>query len=225
MGNFNIISFADLMQRGESNFGNERTKPHAIRKRQVPSEGVYIQDINGKLWKTEDWNNSAKPNAVAVIAKEDKFLIALVEPLSRMSISLSYTALEKYMATTSSSAEAKADYNGVGNTANILKMMLSTDCAAGYCNAFIFPDGTTKGFLPSIGQLNLAYQNKAAVDAALKKCGGTAMNTSSYYWSSTFRGMNGNDRFCWTLRWSDGNVDYGYLGNGTYVRPFASFER
>ena len=223
MSNFNIISFADLMQRGESNVGTERPKPHAIRKQQVPSEGVYIQDINGKLWKTEDWDNSAKPNAVAVIAKEDKFLIALVEPLSRMPISLSYTALEKYMATTSSSAEAKADYNGVGNTANILKMMLSTDCAAGYCNAFIFPDGTTNGFLPSIGQLNLAYQNKAAVDAAIKKCGGTAMNTSSYYWSSTFRGMNGNDRYCCRFGWSDGYIYSGSLNLYGYVRPFASF--
>ena len=126
------------MQRGSNHIDTAKPKPCATRKQQVPSEGVYIQDVNGKLWKTEDWDNSAKPNAVAVIAKEDKFLIALVEPLSRMSISLSYTALEKYMATTSSSAEAKADYNGVGNTANILKMMLSTDCAAGYCNAFIF---------------------------------------------------------------------------------------
>ena len=223
MGNFNIISFTELMQCGSNHVDTAKPKPCATRKRQVTCEGVYIQDVNGKLWETEDWDGSVKPNAVAVIAKEDKFLIALVEPLSRMSISLSYTALEKYMATTSSSAEAKADYNGVGNTANILKMMLSTDCAAGYCNAFIFPDGTTKGFLPSIGQLNLAYQNKAAVDAALKKCGGTAMNTSSYYWSSTFRGMNGNDRYCCRFGWSDGYIYSGSLNLYGYVRPFASF--
>ena len=223
MGNFNVISFADLMQRGESKVDTAQPKPHAIRNQQVPSEGVYIQDVNGKLWKTEDWDNSAKPNAVAVIAKEDKFLIALTEPLSRPMLSLSYAALEKYMDATSSATEAKADYNGAGNTANILKMMLSTDCAAGYCNAFTFPDGSTKGFLPSLGQLNLAYQNKAAVDAALSKCGGTAM-TNNYYWASTFWGVGSSGyRHCWLLRWSDGYV-YGDGLNYNYrVRPFANF--
>lgn len=223
MSNFNIISFADLMQRGESNVDTERPKPHAIRKQQVPSEGVYIQDTNGKLWKTEDWNNSAKPNAVAVIAKEDKFLIALTEPLSCLMLSLSYAALERYMTAISDSAAAVSDYDGAGNTAKILQARSSPYNAAGWCNAFVFPDGKTKGFLPSLGQLNLAYQNKAAVDAALSKCGGTAMNADNYYWSSTFWGVGGGYRHCWRLYWSDGGVDGGYLNGSYYVRPFASF--
>ena len=222
MGNFNIISFTELMQCGSNHVDTAKPKPCATRKRQVPSEGVSIQDINGKLWKTEDWDNSAKPNAVAVIAKEDKFLIALVEPLSRLSVSSIHTALEKYMTATSSATEAKADYNGLGNAANTLKAQPSTDCAAGYCNTFTFPDGKTKGFLPSLGQLRLAFQNKANIDAALNKCGGTAMSTE-YYWSSTFRGLYDIYRRFWTLYWSDGMVSFNGLSSSHYVRPFADF--
>lgn len=191
---------------------------------QSPNNGVYIQDVNGKLWGMEEWDNSVKPNAIAVISNEAKFLIALTEPTSCMRISSGcIDPFEEYMMCAMYSAIALSDYDGAENTASIMKMLPSTDYAAGYCNAFTFPDGKTKGFLPSLGQLNLAYQNKAAVSAALSKCGGTAM-TNGYYWSSTFWGVNGNHRYCWNLYWSDGGVNCSYLNSRTYVRPFAGFQ-
>lgn len=190
---------------------------------QLPINGVYIQDINGKLWKTEDWDNSVKPNAVAVIADEAKFLIALTQAPSTTTISSFSTApLDNYMMAALDSAVAKADYNGAGNTANIMKLQSSTDYAAGYCNAFTFPDGSTKGYLPSLGQLNLAYQNKDAIDAALSKCGGIGM-IEDYYWSSTFSGVNGSGRSCWVFRWNGGIYSFDYVSHYYYVRPFADF--
>ena len=187
----------------------------------IKENDVYIQDTNGKLWKTEEWDYSAKPNAIAVITKETKFLIALSQSAMRLSNS-DHTPLENYMFETSFSSVAKGDYNGAGNTANILKARPNASFAAGYCKGFTFPDKKTKGYLPSLGQLYIAYQKKAAVDAALSKCGGTAM-TQDYYWTSTFWGVGGSYRHCWVLDWSDGCVDYDSLNLNYDVRPFANF--
>ena len=184
--------------------------------------GVFIQDTNGKLWETEDWDNSVKPNAIAIITDETKFLMALEQPDLQIS-STCQTEFEEHMYAASTSHAAIKNYDGAGNTARMLKVQPSTDYAAGYCNTFTFPNGKTKGYLPSLGQLNLAYKNKSAIDAALRKCGGAAMR-ESWYWSSTFWGVSSSFyRYCWTLRWSDGGVGYGSLNYYAYVRPFADF--
>ena len=222
MSNFNIISFTGLMQRRNNHADTEKQNGCEKKTTQLPSNGVYIQDINGKLWETEDWDNSVKPNAVAVIADEAKFLIALTQAPSTTTISSFSTAtLDKYMMAALDSDVAKADYNGAGNTANIIKLPQRTDYAANHCSTYILPDGNTKGYLPSLGQLNLAYQNKDAIDAALSKCG--AAMFEDYYWSSTFAGVNGSGRSCWILRWNGGIVSYDYVSHYYYVRPFADF--
>ena len=138
--------------------------------REFPSNGVYIQDVNYKLWKAEDWDGSVKPNAIAVIENDDKFLIALTQP-QKMSLNDISTVdfwhdieIENNKIT-----NMYARYDGMGKTASILKTQPSTEYAAGYCNAFIFPDGKTRGYLPTGDQLQLAYQNKVDVTAALQK--------------------------------------------------------
>ena len=224
MGNFNIISFTELMQCGGSNAVTAQQNSGIAQEAQVPSNGVYIQDINHKLWKIEDWDNSVKPNAIAVISGSIKFLVALTQRSSTMQLGSRYCEpIENHMAETSSLIAAKTDYDGVGNTAKILQVQPSATYAAGYCDSFVFPDGKTKGYLPSLGQLRLAFQNKTNIDAALSKCGGTAMSTE-YYWSSTFWGADCStqDR-CWALNWSNGDFDYNLLDKSNYVRPFANF--
>ena len=123
----------------------------------------------------------------------------------------------------SDSSQAKLDMKSAENTANIMKLQSGTGYAAGYCNAFTFPDGKTKGLLPALGWLQTAYDNKAAVDACLAACGATAMDTSNYHWASTFWGVFNIFRYCWILRWSDGRVDYGSLDGSRRVRPFAAY--
>ena len=185
------------------------------------SDGVYIEGLDGKAYTVDKWQGGNAANSVIVASGDVKFRIALTQP-SSMAIGSRTDPLDNYMTAISNQTAAKADYNGSGNTANILKVRPSTEYAAGYCNSFVFPDGKTKGFLPSLGQLNLAYQNKAAVDAALSKCGGTAMSTE-YYWSSTFWGVGGSRRRCWGLGWSDGDVGILGLNYNGYVRPFAAY--
>ena len=189
--------------------------------------GVFIQDKSGKLWTTDSWDtsNNSNANAIAVLTSNVKVLVALTDSGGTKQIHSSYSgALENYMTAISDTTQAKADYKGAENTANIMKLQSSTSYAAGWCNAFTFPDGKTKGHLPSLGEFWEVYQNKSLVDAALSKCGGTAINTGSYHWCSTFWGGSYN-RNCWVLNWSDGNVSYSYNGlfSNLYVRAFAAY--
>lgn len=120
---------------------------------------------------------------------------------------------------------AKADYNGAVNTQLIVtKCQSSTAYAAGACNAYTFPDGKTKGYLPAVGELYLAWQNIGAINSALSACGGTAINKYAHTWSSTFYGSRGRYRCCWILRLIDGFVYDNSLLSNCYVRAFATFE-
>lgn len=192
--------------------------------------GVYIQDKSGILWTTDSWNtsNNSNANAIAVLTPNVKVLVALTDSDgAKPMYSSNSGALENYMTAISDETKAKADYKGAENTANIMKLQSSTSYAAGWCNAFTFPDGKTKGHLPSLGEFWEVYQNKSLVDAALSKCGGTAINTEDGYWCSTFWGtknvFGAIYRSCWILIWSNGSVTGTYLGFGYSVRAFAAY--
>ena len=195
-------------------------------KKQTPSlNGVYIEATNGELFTADKWTGSLTPNSVVVIQDEVRFRIALTQSSSTMQIhSSSLGTLENYMTAINDVAQATLDMKSAENTANIMKLQSGTDYAAGYCNSFTFPDGKTKGLLPALGWLQTAYDNKAAVDACLAACGATAMDTSNYYWASTFWGAGSDGyRRCWVLRWSDGGVRSGGLDISCRVRSFAEY--
>ena len=191
----------------------------------IPANGVYIEGLDGKVYSiylnqgVDVWQSGKTANSIIVASGDVKFRIALTQP-SRMGVGHYSSTLENYMTAITGETAAKADYNGSGNTVNIMKSQPSTNYAAGYCNGFTFPDGRTKGYLPSLGQLNLAYQNKYVITLSLNRCGGTAL-AQSYYWSSTFAGVNGGFRDCWELSWGDGGVNKDGLTVEGYVRPFA----
>lgn len=187
--------------------------------------GVFIEATDGTLHQSTEWTGAKTANSIVVKQPTAAFRIALTQSSSTMKIHSSHDgALENYMTAISDTAQAKLDMKSAENTANIMKLQSGTDYAAGYCNAFTFPDGKTKGLLPALGWLQTAYDNKAAVDACLAACGATAMDTSNYHWASTFWGVYGNVyRRCWILRWSNGNVSYNGLDNSYRVRPFAAY--
>lgn len=188
------------------------------------TNGVAIEATDGTLYASNNWNSGKTANSIVISSDSVMFRMAIRQP-SAMKISNAYTKpLENYMTAISSPTAAMVDYDGAGNTAKIMQMQPSTDYAAGYCDAFVFPDGKTRGYLPALGQLNLAYLNKAAVDAALKACGGIAMSINYNYWSSTFYGIySGNRRACWSLSWDDGHHGSVEISGGINVRPFAAY--
>ena len=193
-------------------------------KTEITDNGVYIEGLNGKFYTVDNWKGGSAANSVAVVSGDVKFRIALVESSSEMSLYINNGGkFERYMTSVTLSATALSDYDGAGNTAKMLKIESSTDYAAGYCDAFTFPDGKTKGFLPSVGQLYLAYQNKDAITAAMSACGGTDMYDYGYYWSSTFNRVDiqKNRRYCWVFYWDKAIVTPDGIISDNCVRPFA----
>lgn len=186
--------------------------------------GVFIEATDGTLHQSTEWTGAKTANSIVVKQPTVAFRIALTQSTNTMQIHSSYSGtLENYMTAIGDTAQAKLDMKSAENTANIMKLQSGTGYAAGYCNSFTFPDGKTRGLLPALGWWQTAYDNKAAIDACLSACGGTAMDTSNYHWASTFWGVSGSYRRCWVLYWSDGTVGNSILDNSRRVRPFAAY--
>ena len=186
----------------------------------IPTDGIYIEGLNRKVYAVDNWQSSYGANSIVVASGDVKFRMALTQAPSSMAMSVNaYAPLDKYLTGKLGEDEAKLDYDGAGNTANILKVEPSTSCAAGYCNAYIFPDGKTKGYLPSFGQLWLIWEFRDVVDNVLSACGGDTIITSyKNYWSSTYEG---NTKF-YQIFWQ-GSISSGgqWPNREYYARPFA----
>ena len=108
----------------------------------------------------------------------------------------------------------------------VLAFSSSEQYAANYCRNYTFPHGK-KGYLPALGELYEAYQNKTEVDACMKLIGGKALydRTINNYlkWSSTqYSAFD-----AWTLAWDYGTISYYYKvysPNDFCARPFSAFQ-
>ena len=193
--------------------------------------GVFIQDTTGKLWTSDAWDGSATPNGVAVLTDACEFVIALSEASSIPIDTNGYSSIMN-LTIYSSSSNAIKDYSGSSNTTVMVSAYgdVLTE-AAGYCRNFTFPNGKKSGYLGSAGEWQAAYDNKSAIATCMSKAGGTALNSSNHYWSST-RAENSRydseydlgpfNRF-WRLLWSNGSwngltADRNFL----YARPFSA---
>lgn len=187
---------------------------------------VYIQDVEGRLWRHEDWDGSVKPNAVAVITDKCKFLVALTDasPSVKSMNCEHYHMDEKAFELISEADDAKLDYDGLSNTEKFVKLKSSNDYAAGWCRHFMLPDGITRCYLPSLGELNTVYQHMSAVSSALSACGGKPLNMDRY-WSSTMCCIDSCDMHrCWSMHMESGFAQFCTLNYCHYVRPFAALD-
>lgn len=190
--------------------------------------GVYIQHIDGSLYTESEWTAggyaNSDANGVAVISSDASFVIAKDDASSS---TLRWGGQGKTITdivTSSSSATAVLDYDGIGNTPKIIEQLDGYNDsyssigapAAEACAAFIFPSGQT-GYLPALGEWQVAYNNNTAVESAMTLIGGTAIK-SEYYWSST----QYNGSHSWYLPWSDSNLYRNFKSYSFYVRAFAA---
>ena len=186
--------------------------------------GVFIEATDGTLYQSTEWTGAKTANSIVVQQPTAAFRIALTQSSSAMRMSANNTdPLDNYMTSISNFSQAKLDMKSAENTANILKMQSSTKYAAGYCNAFTFPDGKTKGLLPAVGWWQTVYNNNAAINACLSACGGTMIDDRDYYWASTFWGVATTYRKCWLRSWPIDDLDINYLDTSYLVRPFAEY--
>lgn len=164
---------------------------------------VYIQHIDGKLYVPSEWvsygfsNNEA--NGVAVVTDAASFVIAkdefasvewhpknnFVEGASYISVSsATLTDYSKYNETARKILSGKSDTDII--------VAASNTGAAAECYNYNFPNGN-KGYLPSIGQLMIAFDYINDVNEALTLINGTVFS-NKYYFSSTQEKINATTR-------------------------------
>lgn len=183
----------------------------------LPKLGAYIQHIDGTLYNEEGWTNGGfsndEANGIAVITTKASFVIAKTD-LGKMQWSSNTSTLVDGILAAVDSNTALTDFAGYNNT----QLMLATDSSgAGYsCANYTFPNGD-KGYLPAIGELKEAYDNKSKIASLMAKIGGTAL-TPSYHWSSTQNSAGGS----WRFSWDAGAPFNSAKSNSCYVRPFTA---
>lgn len=180
--------------------------------------GVFIQHVDGRVFSTDGWAEGGftddQANGVVVSTDAARFVIAKDNVSTSMKWSSNTSALVDGILATTDTTEAKTDFAGQANT----ELMLATDTSgAGYsCANFTFPNGA-KGYLPTLGEWDIAYQNKSAINTAMTLIGGTALG-SGYFWSSTqYSALS-----AWFLAWVNGYTNSGTKNTDHYVRAFSA---
>lgn len=187
--------------------------------------GVFIYTTDGEFITSDNWDTANNDKAVGVFVNdgEHDFVIAK-EDASSESLQWGGSILVTSIPAISSTDSAKLDFNGQDNTSNIIQELdgyidglgIEGAPACEACDKYTFPNGT-KGYLPALGELNLAYLNKEEIDNALSKCGNVIISKSYvYHWSST----QANSRFSWRFLWRNGSVDD---NDKAYVGPVRAF--
>lgn len=193
---------------------------------QIPElapNGVYIMHKNRFFVKREKWTYpNEEASGVAVKTDNCAFVIAKEE---QTSIQWGrYGIVIDDCTTTENSDTAEIDYNGKQNTnAIVSEIGMSETYAARYCKEYVFPHGV-KGYLPALGELYEAYQNKSEVDACMSLIGGKPLYDSSITnygeWSST----QYDSSEAWLLDWANGNITNFRKSFSNCARPFAAFQ-
>lgn len=181
-------------------------------------EGIYILDTDNNLVTRSNWDvsNNNKAVGVAVITSRSQFVIALSEKPSSTLAWGSRDILIKDIVTTIDANIAKLDFAGKSNTDKIIAQLGTGNApAAEYCSNYIFPNGQ-KGYLPALGEWQIAYDNKTEIDACMSLIGGTSIYTD-YHWTST----QFSSSHVWLLHWVHG-IDRVNKDDGSHsCRAFA----
>ena len=184
----------------------------------TPTEGIYgvfVYDTNGNLTKPEEWDTANNDLAVGVAVIDENCSFVIEKTVSYSTLEWGGYGTKIY----GLPSEAKTDYAGESNTTKIINQLGSGNApAADYCRGrSCTVNGTTLyGYLGAYGEWKTAYSNKAAVDSALSKIGGTAMNTSVDHWTSTQLSAEN----AYLFEWSYGRTSGSNKGEGYYVRAF-----
>jgi hypothetical protein len=176
---------------------------------------IYTESENfilPKFWGLHE--KEEKPVGVAIIA--DKNLLVALEgsdnslELLDWSKDLKSTKCEDIEA-------ALKDQNGEATTAELAEL---GSPAAQFCANYQAGQlGAGKWYMPTANDFQLMYDHKKELDIALAICGGNAIETDNWHWTSTRR----YDKSNWIYCWYDG---YRYCNFQNYcgrVRPVSAF--
>ena len=211
----------------------------------VVPNGVYIVDLEGKLYTTANWTGGSNATGVALINDKVSIIIAPKNWYTHNSdndgawngnIRSTWGGYKKTVTgikTTTSSSDAITDFAGSTNTDAIISQLKGTTDdysqyytgapAAEYCRAYSNGcKGVGQWYLPAAGEYNQIVLNKAAIKEALTAISGELFNSAGldgYEWTST----QYRSSCAWCYHWDGeyfGDHDKYAFGG---VRPICAF--
>lgn len=150
-------------------------------------KGVYILDIDNKLFKKDKWDieNNSKAMGVAVITDNCAFCIQIIEDGRLYPFTTDGHLIDEFpsVVTTKNEEVALKDFNGYSNSNTITSNDWDKIYEAVFAAWVEWPNGHTNGYVGSLGEWQELYQHIDEVNEYLALIEGDPID--SYYWSST----------------------------------------
>ena len=204
--NLNIYICSEHMSMKSENQAKDKTKPICYPNEQAP-DGVYITTVEGNCWMKDFFSESHEiARGVAVIRGKHQIVvhpngssedIILLESYKRIS-GKTYDNIE----------DGLTDFDGMNNTDQLLKLGSQ---AAIYCKSI-----GHEWYLPTLGEMQLIFDNKLELDACLAVIGTPLYD--GWHWTSTRFSECSNLVF----DWSNGLRFYDYQVSSSRVRPVSA---
>lgn len=150
-------------------------------------KGVYILDIDNKLFKKDKWDikNNSKAMGVAVITDNCAFCIQIIEDEGLYHFTTDGHLIDEFpsVVTTKDREVALKDFKGYSNSNTITGNDWDRIYEAIFAAWVEWPNGHTNGYVGSLGEWQELYQHIDEVNEYLALIDGDPID--SYYWSST----------------------------------------
>lgn len=151
--------------------------------------GVYAEGLSGMLYNLENFNDQEPLNSLVVVNENCSLRIATPVRNDYKAMGIAEDTFKGRLNFVGNLNSAKTLFNGHEQTQEILNIVgLSSDTASVYATNYIFPDGKTTGYIPSVGELNaiaLQFHNNSLFKDMAKEIG-IIEHVDYYYWTSTY---------------------------------------
>lgn len=151
------------------------------------ANGVYILDIDNKLFKKDKWDieNNSKAMGVAVITDNCAFCIQIIEDGRLYPFTTDGHLIDEFpsVVTTKDREVALKDFNGYSNSNTITGNDWNGIYEAIFAAWVEWPNGHINGYVGSLGEWQELYQHIDEVNEYLALIDGDPID--SCYWSST----------------------------------------
>lgn len=151
------------------------------------ANGVYILDVDNKLFKKDKWDieNNSKAMGVAVITDNCAFCIQIIEDGKLYHFTTDGHLIDEFpsVVTTKDREVALKDFKGYSNSNTITSNDWDGIYEALFAAWVEWPNGHTNGYVGSLGEWQELYQHVDEVNEYLALIDGDPID--SCYWSST----------------------------------------
>lgn len=151
------------------------------------ANGVYILDVDNKLFKKDKWDiaNNSKAMGVAVITDNCAFCIQIIEDGRLYPFTTDGHLIDEFpsVVTTKDREVALKDFKSYSNSNTITSNDWDRIYEALFAAWVEWPNGHTNGYVGSLGEWQELYQHVDEVNEYLALIDGDPID--SYYWSST----------------------------------------